>query len=112
MFNKITCLAGLALLCLPFFLSAQLSDLHHISRSTGAKYSLTQSDFNGDGFSDLLVGAELGVYWIPNAGDGTGFKAPRFIGTDFSRAAAGDLDQDGDPMIRGMQPLSGWNFGI
>lgn len=99
MFNKITCLAGLALLCLPLSLFAQLSDLHHISRSTGTKYSLTQSDFNGDGFSDLLVGAELGVYWIPNAGDGTGFKAPRFIGADFSRAAAGDLDQDGDPDV-------------
>jgi hypothetical protein len=56
----------------------------------------TYGDLDGDTQPDLVVGADNAVYWIPNAGDGTGFEAPRIVSQEGGWAAIGDLDQDGD----------------
>ena len=96
----LSCLRSLAVLCLPLTLFAQFSDLHPVSLGAGVKNTLAHADINGDGLTDLVVGAEYAVYWIPNAGGGTQFYAPRIITeAKFGIAAVGDMDLDGDPDV-------------
>jgi hypothetical protein len=64
--------------------------------------SITTSDFNGDGKTDLAVSSGNKIYIFPGNGDGT-FGAPKTVTTTFTNnfslfgVRVGDFDADGRP---------------
>ncbi|MCC7524147.1 MAG: VCBS repeat-containing protein [Chitinophagaceae bacterium] len=88
-----------------YFYESEMSNFKDISSSVDIDYNAvdldaTFADYDNDGYRDLLVSTNKGIYILKNNGDGTFARIKEKIGlegiNDGRKILVADFDQDGD----------------